>query len=154
MNRRNERHGMAGSRIYRIWAGILTRCLNPDSTMYYLYGAMGVTVAPEWQRSFLAFYRDVGDAPSTAHSIDRIDSSRGYFPGNVRWATPRQQSRNSARNTMINFGGKLVCLAEAQDITGIPWSTIRGRLRRGWTEELAATVPPHRTRTATPAATG
>ena len=51
-----------------------------------------------WIGSFETFLRDVGMRPSDAHSLDRIDNDRGYEPGNVRWATRAEQSRNTRRS--------------------------------------------------------
>jgi hypothetical protein len=50
-----------------------------------------------WRRNFKTFLRDVGPRPSGRHSLDRIDNDGPYAPGNVRWATPREQGRNQER---------------------------------------------------------
>ena len=39
----------------------------------------------------------MGERPSPAHSIDRKDNSKGYEPGNCRWATASDQTRNSRK---------------------------------------------------------
>jgi hypothetical protein len=35
--------------------------------------------------------------PGGLHSIDRIDTNGNYQPGNVRWATQSEQTRNQHR---------------------------------------------------------
>lgn len=70
------------------------RCSEPKHVGWALYGGRGIRVCPEWMASFDAFYAHIGPKPSPRHSVDRIDNSRGYEPGNVRWATPKEQSRN------------------------------------------------------------
>jgi hypothetical protein len=53
-------------------------------------------MCPEWRTSFSAFIAHIGARPP-GMSIDRIDNNRGYEPGNVRWASPLEQSQNSRR---------------------------------------------------------
>lgn len=73
---------------------MLNRCHTPSSSAYQKYGALGVRVCERWRLSFEAFLADVGRKPSPSHSIDRIDVYGNYEPGNVRWATPREQRAN------------------------------------------------------------
>jgi hypothetical protein len=75
------------------------RCLNPDYRFYQNYGGRGITICNKWQNSFEAFLRDIGRAPGSGRewSIDRIDNDGNYEPGNVRWATPKQQANNQRR---------------------------------------------------------
>ena len=71
------------------------RCDNPNATGYANYGGRGIKVCDRWRTSFAAFLADMGPKPSPKHSIDRIDNDRGYERGNCRWATPKEQRRNS-----------------------------------------------------------
>lgn len=57
----------------------------------------------EWRKSFAAFYAHIGDPPSPAHSIDRMDNSKGYEPGNIRWATSTEQAGN--RKNSVRYNG-------------------------------------------------
>jgi hypothetical protein len=86
-------HGLSHTSEYKIWKGIHKRCLNSSDTSFNRYGGRGISVDPSWL-DFESFLRDVGPRPSTLHSIDRIDNDGPYAPGNVRWATPAQQSNN------------------------------------------------------------
>jgi hypothetical protein len=92
-------HGQKGSggttQVYRAWLGIKQRCLNPNRSEWHNYGGRGITVCDRWANSFEAFYADVGDPPKPGLSIDRIDNDGNYEPGNVRWATWSQQTKNS-----------------------------------------------------------
>lgn len=81
-------------RLYRTWQGMKCRCLTPSSGAYVRYGARGVTVCEEWQRSFEAFAAHVGQPPSPKHTLDRKDPFGNYEPGNVRWATAEEQANN------------------------------------------------------------
>lgn len=44
LSERNKKHGMAGTRIYRIWRGMISRCKYKTATGYENYGARGISV--------------------------------------------------------------------------------------------------------------
>jgi hypothetical protein len=100
------------------------RCYYPKATSYPRYGGQGITVCDEWLHSFTTFLKDIGPRPSLRHSIDRIDSSKGYSPENCRWATNFEQSDNKARTLKVLFRGKRLPFREIAKITGIDQGTI------------------------------
>ena len=81
---------------YKSWCKIKERCFNPKDPSYKDYGAVGIILQEDFKNNFLAFYAEVGEPPEQSHlwSIDRIDNSRGYEKGNMRWADSFQQARN------------------------------------------------------------
>lgn len=79
---------------YRCWSAIIHRCTNPKASSYPRYGGRGITVCARWRGSYVAFLADVGRKPTAQHSIDRIDNDGNYEPGNVRWATAKDQANN------------------------------------------------------------
>lgn len=129
-------HGHARSSTYQSWVSMKTRCDadrgHPD------YISRGITVCTEWAESFDVFLRDMGDRPPGT-SIDRIDNSKGYFPGNCRWANASQQANNRRSSHTAHAFGRTQTLMEWSKETGIPFQTIRHRLLRGWTEERSVT---------------
>jgi len=86
------RHGMYRTPTYRSWDGMKQRCLNPKATGYARYGGAGVTVCDRWL-SFENFLADMGARPEGT-TLDRINPTLGYEPGNCRWATRSEQNRN------------------------------------------------------------
>lgn len=79
---------------YRAWTHLRARCSNVNDRAYANYGGRGITVCAAWDADFRAFLADVGLRPGPSYSLDRIDVNGHYEPGNVRWATRRQQSLN------------------------------------------------------------
>ncbi len=79
---------------YRAWQAARRRCHDPDNRSYPNYGGRGIRMCPEWFVNFWAFVGHVGRRPSREYSLDRIDNNRGYKPGNVRWATGKEQANN------------------------------------------------------------
>ncbi len=90
------KHGGKGTRLYRIWSGMITRCENNKSKDYSRYGGAGITVHAEWRASFEAFR---AWATTTGYAdglyIDRKDGRSGYEPNNCRWLTPTDSARHT-----------------------------------------------------------
>lgn len=91
---RSTTHGKTNTPEFRAWSGMKDRCLRKGNKKYKHYGGRGITICKEWIESFDAFLRDVGPRPGPELSIDRIDNNDGYHPGNVRWATHKEQCLN------------------------------------------------------------
>lgn len=141
----NLKHGLTLSSEYFTWKAMKSRCYNPKYRAFSDYGGRGITICDRWRNSFEAFLEDVGHQPSTEHTIDRFPNNQGnYEPGNVRWATPRQQGRNRRTNVVLVFGEKRMTLIEWSEWLGIGKTTLIERLRSGWTVRRALTEPVRR----------
>lgn len=131
-------HGMWKSKEWNSWNHMKGRCNNPNHVRYPNYGAKGITVYTKWSDSFEEFLKDVGLAPSSVHTIDRYPNKNGnYQPGNVRWATPIEQSRNTKRNKIITYKGETKTATEWANTIGISRSTFCNRVRNGMSETEA-----------------
>lgn len=88
-------HGLSENPAYENWKAMKARCFNPRNHKFPEYGGRGITVFAGWVNDFPAFLAYVGTRPSSAHQVDRWpDNDGNYEPGNVRWATPKEQSNN------------------------------------------------------------
>ncbi len=79
---------------YHVWQGMIKRCTNQKNRGWPNYGGRGIKVCERWRNSYPDFLADVGRRPSAKHSLDRINVNGNYEPGNVRWATAKQQIKN------------------------------------------------------------
>lgn len=90
-------------RLRRIYNNMLQRCYNPKNTHWEYYGGVGVEVCFIWRISFRQFKADMGEPPTEAHTLDRIDGSIGYCKENCRWATREEQVDNRSNNITVVY---------------------------------------------------
>lgn len=93
--------------LYARWAMMNRRCSDPRDQDYKNYGGRGISVCQQWRqvpgdleasrRAFLQYVADVGAPPFTGATVDRADNDDGYHPGNIRWASRRDQAANRRR---------------------------------------------------------
>lgn len=117
---------------WKSWTNMKYRCCNPKHDQYNDYGGRGITVCERWMHSFENFLADMGSRPSRRHSIERIDGSKGYEPGNCIWATREQQARNTRRNVNVEIDGEVLCVAEWARRWNKSDKQIYWRISRGW----------------------
>lgn len=126
-------HGLSKLPEYQVWKGIKKRCFNKMEPAYPRYGGKGITMAPEWVDNFPAFLAHVGSRPTPKHSIDRIDGTKGYVPGNLRWATAQEQNRNKPGWVVeLTLHGRTMLLTDWAQELGLTVQTLKSRLQRGW----------------------
>jgi len=128
-------HKMSGTRVYRIWSGMIQRCTNSNLEHYGYYGGRGISVCDRWQ-VFENFLADMGE-PAPGFSIERRDNDRNYEPSNCHWLPQEKQTQNRRGNVYISVGGEKVCLAEAARRVGVPHATLRWRIKAGWAPNRA-----------------
>ena len=72
-----------------------------------------------WLNSFEMFALDMGQKPSKAHSIDRVDPNGDYSPDNCRWATSEQQSLNRRNSKIYTVDGKKMNKGQMAEYLGV-----------------------------------
>lgn len=137
----NRKHGEGQGRRtpeYRAWDSLRDRCLNRRSPRYADYGGRGIAVCTRWRDSYENFLADVGRRPSAQHTLDRFPNNDGnYEPGNVRWATKKEQASNRRNNVRLEFDGRSQLLRDWATELRLPYKTLYNRLAAGWPLERA-----------------
>lgn len=134
---KSRTHGMTRTRFYRIWKQMKSRCNNPSQQQYETYSKIGYD--ERWD-TFENFYDDMFESYEEGLTIDRIDGSKPYGPGNCRWADRSMQQRNMKSNRKVEVcEGVEVKLIDLTDAYGMNNNTARSRLDNGhW--ELTRTL--------------
>jgi hypothetical protein len=129
---RSLKHGHIVGRIrsttYASWRNAKTRCFNKRNPKFKDYGARGIGMCAEWASDFAAFLRDMGECP-TGFTLDRIDVNRDYSPGNCRWATKAEQTRNRrvTLRTAQNEAVSKLCIDSGVRYKSVWWHMQRGK---------------------------
>lgn len=126
--RKNQFHGHSNTPTYNTWTGMIRRCTVPESKKWHMYGARGIKVCERWL-NFNNFLEDMGERPKGT-TLDRYPNKDGnYEKSNCRWATPKEQGRNTRSCLEVIFEGVKMSPAEAAEKLGIAGGTLRRRLK-------------------------
>lgn len=125
-----------GTRLHRIWKGMIARTTYRSQEAYKNYGGRGITVCDEWRNSFEAFYNwAMVNGYRDDLTIDRIDTNGNYYPENCEWVTRKAQNNNQRSNIVIDFNGVEHTAAQWAEIMGVSYGCIYKRIRRGKPKE-------------------
>lgn len=124
------RHGMANSRVYRIWQNMRNRCNKPKASGYKSYGGRGIRVCKEWDDDFYNFFRDMGDCKES-EEIDRIDPNGPYAKWNCRWVDKETQANNKRNTKKYWHDGHLMSAPQWARHFDVSGSAMAWRLKRG-----------------------
>ena len=130
----NAIHGMYNTRLYNTWQNIKSRCYYNKNINYKNYGQRGIAVCDEWKDDFHAFYDwAMSHGYIDTLTIDRIDVNGNYEPNNCRWITHKEQQQNKQNTIKYTINNETHCLKEWCCICGVKYTTVRSRIKRGYT---------------------
>lgn len=132
---RLTKHGLYyNSAAYHAWMQIKKRCNAKTGASWRDYGSKQISIWEGWRDNPQGFVDYIGEPPQPNMTIDRIDNSRGYEPGNIRWATPLEQANNKTNNRVITYNGDRFTLSQLirlkAEHEGIPEMRMRSRVER------------------------
>jgi hypothetical protein len=87
---------------YDVWAHMKDRIYNPNNEAYHRYGGRGLTTdynnfVDFYDEQYIRYKEAKEMNPGAKISMDRVNNNLGYIRGNIRWTTPKHQTRNSTR---------------------------------------------------------
>jgi hypothetical protein len=144
-----KKHLSSHTKLYSVYAHILSRCFCKTNKNYHNYGGRGITVCEEWadkEKGFDKFkewaYQNGYDenAKFGNCTIDRINNDGNYEPSNCRWADIKTQANNKRQNHLITFNGKTQNVTQWATELGFTNSTLFNRIRKGWSVEETLTT--------------
>jgi hypothetical protein len=147
VSKHGHKKGGKASPTYGTWTAMHQRCRNPKHKSYPDYGGKGITVCDEWtgRGGFERFLEHVGERPEGC-TLHRIDSTKGYEPGNVTWATASEQNAYLlyAGGTSVTAVGpdgrkRTMSLYRWAKFLNIKYRSLCRRIQRGWKEEAFRT---------------
>lgn len=143
---RTTTHNAYHSPEYKVWSRMIDRCCNKNNKSFSNYGGRGIIVCEQWLgiNGFSNFINNMGNRPTSKHSIERIDNNKNYEPNNCHWATKTEQNRNKRNNRMLTYNEITLCVTEWELKLGFPLKSIHNRLQKGWSVPDALTIPIRR----------
>lgn len=141
-----KKHGDAGIPLHNIWKSMRTRCIKPNHPTYKSHGARGIKVCDEWLDLDYGYIRFKEWALKNGYkeglTIERIDNDGNYEPSNCRWATQKEQMRNTRKTVYCEYKDQIMPLIEiVEKYSALSYPTVRSRIKRGWSVEDALFTP-------------
>lgn len=135
-------HGQSrsGSRTYEAWRSMNARC-RPHSTFSENYFDRGILVCAEWIDSFENFNADMGEVPAK-YELERINNNKGYYKANCRWATHREQMRNTRQTNFVTYNGVTLPMRDWATSLDICESALKYRIKHWSDQEKIFTSHP------------
>lgn len=130
-------------RIRRIYSNMKSRCYNPKTNRYYIYGARGIQVCEEWLKNYKSFETwALANGYQDNLTIDRINNNGNYEPSNCRWVDYQTQQKNKNNNRLITINGTTKIITEWCEFYNIPYYIVNNRINKyNWDIEKAFTTP-------------
>lgn len=134
-------HNLTKSVHYKRWLNMIDRCENPECSAYPNYGGRGIKVFDRWH-DVAAFIADLPSGYRKGFEIDRKDNDGNYEPGNIRWATKKENCDNRRSGRKLTYNGKTQSLTKWEEELGFNYGILRQRIEEaGWSIDKAINTP-------------
>jgi len=123
--------------LYKIWKNMIRRCYDPSVNGYEHYGGKPnnpISVCDEWRNDVSLFVKwaiEYGNYKEGLQ-IDRKDNDGNYEPSNCIFVTKKENTRKRSTSRFVTIGDETKTIAEWSEISGIKYTTMHERWKRGW----------------------
>lgn len=125
-------HGDTHTRLYSIYNNMKNRCYNESYPSFHRYGGRGIKVCKEWLLDYESFKRwALLSGYSDTLTLDRKNNDGDYSPDNCRWATRKEQSRNTSSTHLVEYKGETKSLVEWCELLDMPYKNVNYVLNNG-----------------------
>lgn len=108
------------------------RCYNESYPSFHRYGGRGIKVCKEWLLDYESFKRwALLSGYSDTLTLDRKNNDGDYSPDNCRWATRKEQSRNTSSIHLVEYKGETKSLVEWCELLDMPYKNVNYVLNNG-----------------------
>jgi hypothetical protein len=126
-----------GTRFYRAWYNMKTRCNNKKYNEFSSYGGRGIRYCDRWEQ-FKNFHEDMISGYADGLQLDRINNDGDYDKDNCRWVSRIQQMNNTSYNRMFTINNITDTFSNWVRRVGAKRSTVAQRFYSyGWSIEKA-----------------
>lgn len=141
--KKREKYKYSGTQLYNSWRAMKQRCKSNyfEKKSYY---DKGIKVCEEWKSSFSEFVKwALKNKYKKGLVIDRINNSKGYYPENCRFVTPKINCNNKDTTMYIQYNGKRKAIQLVLESLSLShhYHTIYGRIKRGYSPQRAIDTP-------------
>lgn len=125
-----DRHGMCGTKLYRIWNGLKDHCVHEKSTSFPKFGGVGIKLCEDWMgfEGFLAWAQSVGYIEG--QTLCRSDVDGNFEPDNCFFGDKSDRYHSMRTCHYLEYKGQRHNINDWARIFGVPKSTLQGRLKR------------------------
>ena len=129
---KGENHNLRSHKLYNVWNSIKSRCYRQNCKEFKWYGAKGIEMDTSWKISFKSFFDwCISNGYAEGMSIERINTSIGYYPGNCKFIPRKLQQRNKNNTFIVEYKGNKMSLAECvEKYSYFKYHTVWQRIKR------------------------
>jgi hypothetical protein len=122
--------GSLNKRLHQVWADMIGRTTNINHASYLHYGAKGCIVCNEWKEydCFAEWALNNGYDNNKQIDKDILGNGKLYSPENCCFVDRVENMNNRSTTVKYNYNGRLLTLSQIAKISGIKYTTLKGRL--------------------------
>jgi len=127
-------HGQASGKIhtgaYTTWGLLKHSCYCESCENYKNFGGKGLLLCKRWKKSFLSFFKDMGNKPKNS-MLALLPEKTIYCKKNCRWIKKRWYTKNRPTK-LLKYKRRLLTPKELAEKMGLSAGVVSNRLGLGW----------------------